>query len=308
MSNIFKSFSGVFAEQYVFPSADEIDLSDDAFISMGEENIENREDADFENEFFEENTLDVGEFELDDELAQMIENAKKDSEHDFELVDIENKKSQITHQKALANNLEFASVQANEIIEDAIKRAKIIVDEATDKAQSLTQNAIGQVQTLQKEAFEKGYAEGFEQGQNEAAEQSALQIKEFLKAATQQTEMLYVNSQKELCDLAVTVAEKVIHVSLKSSREVIGRMIQVSTEKLKRREWVRIYINEGDAKGIAQASPTLMAALAGLSSNIKIVPLKDNEEGTCIIEMPDEIIDASVSTQLKNIQDTLNHL
>ena len=31
--------------------------------------------------------------------------------------------------------------------------------------------------------------------------------------------------------------------------------------------------------------------------------MPEDESGTCILEMPDEIIDASVSTQLQNIRD-----
>ena len=34
----------------------------------------------------------------------------------------------------------------------------------------------------------------------------------------------------------------------------------------------------------------------------------DHEEaGTCIIELPDEIIDASVGTQIENIKDIINN-
>ena len=47
------------------------------------------------------------------------------------------------------------------------------------------------------------------------------------------------------------------------------------------------------------------AMLAGLSDHIKIIPMADDESGTCIIEMPDEIIDASASTQLNNLRDIL---
>ena len=46
----------------------------------------------------------------------------------------------------------------------------------------------------------------------------------------------------------------------------------------------------------------LAAALASLSDQVRIVPVADDESGTCIIEMPDEIIDASASTQLSNIR------
>ena len=35
---------------------------------------------------------------------------------------------------------------------------------------------------------------------------------------------------------------------------------------------------------------------------------RQGEEGTCIIELPDEIIDASVGTQMENIKDILNNV
>ena len=49
-----------------------------------------------------------------------------------------------------------------------------------------------------------------------------------------------------------------------------------------------------------------MHSLAGLSEHIKIIPMQEDESGTCIIEMPDEIIDASASTQLQNIRELLS--
>ena len=79
-------------------------------------------------------------------------------------------------------------------------------------------------------------------------------------------------------------------------------MIHTAIDKRKRREWVRIYLAECDAKRLQPISPPLAAALASLSDQVRIVPVADDESGTCIIEMPDEIIDASASTQLSNIR------
>ena len=55
------------------------------------------------------------------------------------------------------------------------------------------------------------------------------------------------------------------------------------------------------------ADTEFLEALSRLSDNIKIVTMDNEEEGTCIIELPDEIIDASVSTQLENIKDIINN-
>ena len=34
--------------------------------------------------------------------------------------------------------------------------------------------------------------------------------------------------------------------------------------------------------------------------------MEDDESGTCIVETPEEIVDASVSTQMSNIRDVLH--
>ena len=61
-----------------------------------------------------------------------------------------------------------------------------------------------------------------------------------------------------------------------------------------------------EARTLAQITPELMSSLASVSDHVKIIPMNDDEPGTCIIEMPDEIIDASASTQLANIRELLS--
>ena len=152
-------------------------------------------------------------------------------------------------------------------------------------------------------------ADGAEKGRKEAAaateaaaQQSVQEMQRFLQQAAQIRDDSIDRLQEELLQVAITVAEKVIHVSLQSSEEIIRRMIVAATDKLKRREWVQIYVADCDVKGAAQADPALASALSGLSGHVKIVPMHDAEPGTCIVEMPDEIIDASASTQLDNIR------
>ena len=106
----------------------------------------------------------------------------------------------------------------------------------------------------------------------------------------------------ELRDLAIAIAEKIVCVSLKSSESVIGKMIQTAVDKRKRREWAHIYIAESDVKRLTPIPASLSATLVALSDRVRIIPVADDEPGTCIIEMPDEIIDASASTQMNNIR------
>lgn len=203
----------------------------------------------------------------------------------------------------------YARVQADAILAQARRQGEELLEEyrrqADQEAQQLKEEA-------QQEGFRQGYADGLVKAQAESRakleeqmQQQAGQVKEFLDRATQEREALLDRAQDDLCDLSIAVAEKVIHVSLKSSREVILRMVQMATERLRRREWVRIYIGGCDSRELAQIAPELTASLAGLSDHIKLIPMAGDESGTCIIEMPDEIIDASASTQLDNLKDIL---
>ena len=103
-------------------------------------------------------------------------------------------------------------------------------------------------------------------------------------------------------ELALAIAEKVIHVSLKSSGDILIRMIESATAKRRRCEWVQVYIADRDARASANTVPELTEALSRLSDRVRVIPMTGDESGTCIIEMPDEIIDASVSTQLDNLR------
>ena len=199
-------------------------------------------------------------------------------------------------------------------------QAELILKQAREEAEQLLANARAAAKAEQEEirmgARDEGYREGYAQGTAKAMDDAQRdreavatrlekEVQAFLEKADMARDEVIRQSQDELLDLCIAVAEKVVRVSLKSSSEVIVRMIQTATERLKRQEWVHIYISGCDTKSVAQISPALTTALGALSQHVKIIPMGDDEGGTCIVETPEEIIDASVSTQMTNIRDLL---
>ena len=65
--------------------------------------------------------------------------------------------------------------------------------------------------------------------------------------------------------------------------------------------------DESDAKRMGQIPASLTAAVSGISDRVRIIPMSDDDSGTLVIEMPDEIIDASASTQMGNIRGLLSN-
>jgi len=211
--------------------------------------------------------------------------------------------------------LSYAQIQSDLIIKDAERRAEEILRQAEESvAQSLKMIR----EEVEKVGYEDGYRIGLQRGEEEArkeierareelADKVNSDIEAFIQKADLALEKQLEDNLDDLRDLALAVAEKVVCVSLKSSSDVICRMIQTAVDKRKRREWAHIYIAECDARRLTSIPASLTTALSELSDRVRIIPMADDEAGTCIIESPDEIIDASASTQLQNIRELLDN-
>ncbi len=280
LPNILKYFMKPKAEDYTLPDTEQMAAQLEEMVrfqeSIPQENAQPAENA------------QGSDFIPMAEPEQPLSDARQDSEN------------------AGVSSIAFAKAQASALLHDAQEQAERIIEEAKNAAEA----EVAQIhQRAAEEGYGQGYAEGRAKGEQEAIEATKAEtqrmvqdVQMFLSKATLSREETIDNLRGELLDVAVTVAEKVIHVSLKSSEEIIKRMILSATQKMKRREWVQIYVADSDVKGVVQTDPTLAAALSSISDHVKIVPMHDAEAGTCIVEMPDEIIDASASTQLENIR------
>ncbi len=206
--------------------------------------------------------------------------------------------------------LHFADIQARAILESAERDAEEIRERARQEMRQELEDA-------RESARQEGFAQGFASGMAQASQEARLQreqqaaelagdVKKFLEDAAREKAELLDSCREELKTLAVSIAEKVIRISLKGSDDILLRMVDAATDTHKRCEWAHIYIADCDVRGRAQTIPELTAALSRLSERVKVIPMADDESGTCIVELPDVILDASVSTQLENIREVLD--
>lgn len=197
-----------------------------------------------------------------------------------------------------------------------------IIGEALEKAQTILEAARLQSEELRKEALDQGkkegYDAGFEKGYRKAYEDHMFKLQQeigqfeddmitFIEGMESKKEKVLESYIDDLKRIALAVAEKIIKTSLNSSSEIIKRMIISATDKLKKSEWAKIYISASDSNRMVRGDAELIRELSNLSDNIKVVVMDNAEEGNCIIELPGEIIDISVNTQLQNIKDILNN-
>lgn len=274
MPGIFKRFTSVSADKYVFPDAE--DLSFPAEAEYEPPALEDLGGGDGESP-----PPDTGEQAREAEQKKPVK-------------------------KTEPGPIDFAQVQAEAILAEAAEEARKLREKALAQAEEEAEELKRQAHT---EGYQAGFAQGMAEGRQEAKVQreqmAAAQEKEitaFLKDAVRARDQLLEDSKQDLKELALAIAEKVIHVSLKSSGDILIRMIEAATAKRRRCEWVQVYIADCDAKASVNTVPELTEYLSRLSDRVRVIPMTGDESGTCIVEMPDEIIDASVSTQLDNLR------
>lgn len=201
--------------------------------------------------------------------------------------------------------------------------AERLLEEAREEAARIIKEAEAEAEQRKQEAFEEGRKEGYAAGYEDGKEQAdrelrgALEghllkfqadVKKALQSVEQAKERCVHTYLEELKDCAVAVGEKVIHISLRSSGEVIKQMIIAATEKLKKTAWVKIYIDKYDYDMMMKADAGVIEELSHLSDNIKFIVMDKEERGSCIVEMPEEIVDVSVNTQIENIREILENV
>nr|WP_077612115.1 FliH/SctL family protein [Clostridium sp. Marseille-P2415] len=222
-------------------------------------------------------------------------------------------KEEIEEQKEepFREEVEDKYLQAAEVYENALRQAQEMTDQAREEAEKIRAEA-------REEGHQEGYDAGFEEGYRKAYEDHKaeldLRMDEFRDAMRSTIEGVTVEKDKilekymdDLKKITLTIAEKVIQTSLKSSGEIIKRMIVTAAGKLKKTQWVKIYVSQKDAGMMIQGDVGLLNELSHISGNIKIIAMDHAEDGSCIIELPEEIIDVGVNTQLENIKGILNN-
>lgn len=201
--------------------------------------------------------------------------------------------------------------QTDEVYEEALKEAEAIVNQAKAEAIRIQNDA-------REDGYQEGYETGFLDGKEKAFEEHKQELdrqmvefqntlKESIESVVEEKNHILDKYIDDLKKITLTIAEKVIQTSLRSSGEVIKRMIVAAAGKLKKTQWVKIYVSKKDAGLMIQGDVGLLNELSHISGNIKIVAMENAEDGTCIIELPEEIIDVSVNTQIENIKGILSN-
>lgn len=219
--------------------------------------------------------------------------------------------------------------KSKDILDKAFQKAKQIVDSAQDystrQVQELSERMLRETEEAKKQGYSAGFAAGSKEGQkrgyetglragNEEGLRSAAdenrrnieELAEMIQAVEKEKEKVLQRFGDNIQDLAISIAKAILKKELEIDGKAMSTIILSATDAYRNQAWLRIYVSEQTANVLTKADTDIVAKLKSISENVKVVAAQGMGEGGCIIEMPDQVIDAGIDTQLRKIRNAIN--
>jgi flagellar assembly protein FliH len=145
--------------------------------------------------------------------------------------------------------------------------------------------------------------QGFEQGQAAATQSLAGQVEAMqLKLARSIEELTGSRlryrrqAEQDVVALALAVARRILHREMTVAPEALLGLVKAALDKMEAREVHQVRVSRGDAAMLRQFFEQM-----GLPQRVEVIPDADLAPGSVLIESSRGLLDASVDTQLAEI-------
>lgn len=165
---------------------------------------------------------------------------------------------------------------------------------------NLVSRAQEEAETIKKSAFEEGYRKGLEAA-NSDMQNFRDNIASFMKAPKDVFEYI----APDILEISVDIAKKIIKKEVESDPQVlINTIVEVLKTVSKSEPKVNIRVRPQAVQYIKDTLPNITYQY-GIDAKINIVADPAIEEGGCIFQTNNGIVDASIDTQLEIIKKAL---
>ncbi|MFD1018181.1 flagellar assembly protein FliH [Thalassobacillus hwangdonensis] len=158
-------------------------------------------------------------------------------------------------------------------------------------------------ETVEQEAFQKGYADGERKAQAEYEEKLA-SAREIVVKAQKDHQQVISSSEETILALSIHAARKIIHQSIAAEPEAFLNVVKSVVSEVQNQPEIYIYVHPEMYSMVLENKPALQSVANGRAS-VSIMAKEGLEAYGCTIESPFGRIDASVDSQLNEIQTKL---
>ena len=165
---------------------------------------------------------------------------------------------------------------------------------------NLVSRAQEEAETIKKSAFEEGYRKGLEQA-NSDIEKFKNNFGKFMGA----TKEVFEYIAPDILEISIDIAKKIIKKEVESDPQVlVDTIIDVLKTVSKNEPKINIRVRPQSAQFIKDTLPTVTYQY-GIEAKINIIADPSVEEGGCVFQTANGIVDASIDTQLEIIKKAL---
>jgi flagellar assembly protein FliH len=208
-----------------------------------------------------------------------------------------------------ARGFTYESETARNFDDLNVKKAKEGVKELFKDAVDKAKRQVLDIKKLaHKDGYNAGYAEGFKKGEDAAREEFKPfldTLESLISDLTGFRKDMYDKTEREMIEMVVGLAKKVIHFEFSTRDSAVKEMIRLAVQSVLDRESMIIKINPADKAYADSFSPELFKLFSDIK-NITFEPHSGVERGGCIVENNFGVIDARVDILGEQIDRILN--
>ncbi|WP_312643776.1 FliH/SctL family protein [Hydrogenoanaerobacterium sp.] len=216
-------------------------------------------------------------------------------------------------QKRESLDIDLQLAQVKTMGEAILSSAKIDADRLmaqtmetlSQQRESMLREVTAQAEKIRLRAYEQGRAEGMQNGLN-SFDNELTQINTMVsQLQDKQAEQLAL-LEDSVATFALEIAEKILNKQIQQDECEMEELVRAAIAAGKERNNVTVELSQA----MPQLISSLQQKLYGLNTSCETVELRavDLPAGTCRIESPDGIVDASIWVQLENLKAQLEDI
>lgn len=207
-------------------------------------------------------------------------------------------------------NMEYKRDQLQKELERLKQEKQQLIEKTAKEIEDQKNKWEQEKQQWIEKAEKEGFKAGFERGKKESIEKYETMIHEankLIELASKDYHKTLETSEEVIVQLAIKTAEKIINKQIDDHPERFLSIVQAAIEEIKDQSTVSIYLHPTNYEFVLSQKHVLSQAVEG-DTKISIYIDPKLNANDCLIVHPFGQIDASVDTQLQQIEKALEEV
>lgn len=189
--------------------------------------------------------------------------------------------------------IKAAEIECDEIISKTQAEQQIIVSEAYGESNKILENA-------RKKGYEQGVLEGREAGLK-TVDNLIGEIKQIKQDVLSEKKIIAKELEGQIVELIISCIKKIINYELKKDHKLLLNLVENGIEKCTYTDSLIVRVGENDYETVNSSKDKIYIMTEGID-NIEVKKDPALETGSIIIETVSGTVDASLQTQITQIE------